>query len=727
MEKKFALLPALFTFLVFILMVFKLRMRSKMKDSSKNLPPGPWKLPLIGHLHLFITSLPHYRLRDLAKKHGPLMHLKLGEVSHIIVSSPEVAQQVMKTHDINFANRPSLLAARIIMYNCTDIAFAPYGSYWRQLRKICTLELLSAKRVQSFRLIREEQVSNLVTLISSNNAGLPINLGEMLYNLSYSITSRTAFSGRGNKQLEEVRFNSVMKILLEEAAGFSVADLYPSIKLLYVVSGMKRKLERLHQDFNEMIERIIEEHKANKAKLQKGDNEIDDLVDVLLNLQEQGDIEFHLTTDNIKAVILFSSKKTIVPISYLFAGHVCSWNETSATVIEWAMSEMMKNPRVMEKAQAEVRQVFDRTGHVNESNIHELNYLKMVIKETLRLHPPGPLLLPRENVERCEMNGYEIPAKSRVLINIWAMGRDPNYWNEAERFNPERFLESSIDFRGASFEYIPFGGEGGCVPACHMLPVSNSLKLFASTPKYQQQFAPLLKHKRFVSFFKCRPGATVCKLGGEDKSADNSQGSPWKAIEKAIGNFGKQQSIEDVLRQQMEKEEYYDEGSGKPPGGGGGNGGSGDGSGGSEDEGFSGILDETLQVILATIGFILLYVYIISGEELGRLTKDYIKFLFGGKKSVRLKRAMKKWRRFLENLKEKKEDDELWLEKAIITTPTWYDSPDKYKRLLGTPVESDDAGTDDEYGDDDADNNNNADNDADADNDGGDDEYDDYD
>ncbi|OMO89203.1 hypothetical protein COLO4_19851 [Corchorus olitorius] len=214
------------------------------------------------------------------------------------------------------------------------------------------------------------------------------------------------------------------------------------------------------------------------------------------------------------------------------------------------------------------------------------------------------------------------------------------------------------------------------------LPVSNSLKLFASTPRCQQQFAPLLKHKRFLSFSKCRPGAAVCKLGGEDKSADNSQGSPWKAIEKAIGNFGKQQSIEDVLRQQMEKEEYYDEGSGKPPGGGGGNGGSGDGSGGSEDEGFFGILDETLQVILATIGFILVYVYIISGEELGRLAKDYIKFLFGGNKSVRLKRAMNKWRRFFENLKEKKESDELWLEKAIITTPTWLCHPCCYDMLL---------------------------------------------
>ncbi|XWS73896.1 hypothetical protein CRYUN_Cryun02cG0168600 [Craigia yunnanensis] len=232
------------------------------------------------------------------------------------------------------------------------------------------------------------------------------------------------------------------------------------------------------------------------------------------------------------------------------------------------------------------------------------------------------------------------------------------------------------------------------------LPVTNSLKLFASASPCQQQFAPLLKHKRYASMLKFRQGTTLCRLGGEDKSAGDNEGSPWKAIEKAIGNFGKQQSIEDVLKQQIEKQEYFDEGSGKsPPRGGGGNGGGGggDGSGGSEDEGLSGILDETMQVILATIGFIFLYVYILTGEELTRLAKDYIKFLFGGNKSVRLRSAMYKWRSFFEKLTEKKEYDKYWLEKAIITTPTWYDSPDKYRRVLNSYLESDsDSDSDDD-------------------------------
>ncbi|XP_022716763.1 cytochrome P450 71D10-like [Durio zibethinus] len=438
MELHLPSFQVLLTFLLVFLMIFKSIKKSKIKDSPKNLPPAPWKLPFIGHLHLLMFSLPHHRFGELAKKHGSLMHLQLGELSHIVVSSPEAAKEVMKTHDINFANRPFLLPGRIVFYNFTDISFAPYGGYWRQLRKICTLELLSTKRVQSFRSVREEQISNLIRSISSST-GLTINLGEMLNNLSYSIVLSTAFGGRC-KQHEA--FLSVMKKILEAVAGFSISDLFPSIKLFHMISGMTAKLEKLHQDTDDILESIIEEHKASKANPKNGDDVTDDLVDVLLNLQDHGGLEFPLTIDNIKAVIL----------DILIGG-----TDTASNTVEWAMSEMMKNPRMLEKAQAELRQVFDRKGDVNESDLHELKYLKLVIKETLRLHPPVPLLVPRENVEKCEINGFEIPAKSKVVVNAWAIGRDPKYWNEAERFNPERFLNSSVDYKGANFEFIPFG------------------------------------------------------------------------------------------------------------------------------------------------------------------------------------------------------------------------------------------------------------------------------
>ena len=143
MEHQFFSFPVLSTFIIFLFMLLKLGKRFKTNNLIPNLPPGPWKLPIIGNMHLLAGSLPHHSLRDLAKKFGPLMHLQLGEVSTIIVSCPQTAAEVMRTHDIIFANRPDMLFANILIYNATDIAFSPYGDYWRQLRKICVLEMLS--------------------------------------------------------------------------------------------------------------------------------------------------------------------------------------------------------------------------------------------------------------------------------------------------------------------------------------------------------------------------------------------------------------------------------------------------------------------------------------------------------------------------------------------------------------------------------------------------------
>ena len=155
--------------------------------------------------------------------------------------------------------------------------------------------------------------------------------------------------------------------------------------------------------------------------------------------------------------------------------------ETSSTTTVWAMAEMIKNPAVMKKAQAEVRAIYGKRGTVDESQLHELKYLHAVIKETLRLHPPASLIPPRESGEQCEIFGYEIPAKSRVYVNLWAIGRDPGYWTEPEKFIPERFLDSKIDFKGSNFNYIPFGAGRRICPGMSFalpmmeLPLAQSL------------------------------------------------------------------------------------------------------------------------------------------------------------------------------------------------------------------------------------------------------------
>ncbi|KAK2967946.1 hypothetical protein RJ640_026373 [Escallonia rubra] len=428
--------------LLILLFFFLLEMRKafKGKNESQQLPPGPRKLPLIGNLLSLVGSLPHHTLTDLAKRYGPLMHLQLGENSVFVVSSPRVAKEVLKVHDHAFLNRPKLVALKVVMYDYTDIAFSPYGEYWRQLRKICALELLSAKKVWSFRSIREGEVWHLIDSILSSS-GSVINITEMIDALSNAITCKAVF---GSRYKDQDTLIQVINDTSTSSSGFDLADLFPSCKLLHIFSGMRSKVEKLQQKVDQIFDSIIGERTQNASHNKQNDNaevQEEDLLDVLLRLKESNDLQFPLTSNNIKAVIFD-----------MFAGGT----STSSTTIQWAMSEMIRNPRVMEKAQAEVRQALGEKKRIFETDIQGLSYLKLVIKETLRTHPALPVII-RECSEQCEIDGYVIPKKSRVAVNAWAIGRDPDYWHNAQEFEPERFKDSSIEFSGTNLEYIPFG------------------------------------------------------------------------------------------------------------------------------------------------------------------------------------------------------------------------------------------------------------------------------
>nr|WEQ50545.1 cytochrome P450 71D708 [Salvia officinalis] len=427
---------ALLSFLLFLLVFLKSQRISKSGNGYSRIP-GPKPLPLIGNLHLMLRGAPpHHLFRDLAGKYGPLMRLQLGEIQFLIISSVDLAKQVVRTHDVNFANRPPGLAPETLGYNCTGIGFAPYGEYWRQLRRVCTLELLSARRVQSFRPIREEENMNLCEWVASRQ-GSAANLSEKLYLTSYDVITRAAVGARTEK-------GGMVTAIIEDStklvSGFIMADLYPSIKLLPLITGIQFKIRRMRRRIDRLLDGIIDQHRAANANASAGAVD-EDLVDVLLKIQQDG-TQLNLATDNIKAVLLD-----------MFIGGT----DTSAMTVEWAMSEMIRNSSILNKAQEEVRKVFDGKGYVDEDKFGDLKYLKLIIKETLRLHTPAPLLVPRMNTQTCEIDGYEIPAGTRVIVNAWALGRDPKYWNDAEKFMPERFEESSIDFKGNNLEYIPFG------------------------------------------------------------------------------------------------------------------------------------------------------------------------------------------------------------------------------------------------------------------------------
>ncbi|MED6167487.1 hypothetical protein PIB30_003460 [Stylosanthes scabra] len=427
----------------FLVLIFALLLwLAKKGKSGHKVPPGPWKLPIIGNLHQLVgSSLPQHAFRKLAEKHGPLMHLQLGQISAVIVSSPNMAREIMKTHDLAFADRPEFLASKITAYGSSDIVFAPYGEYLRQMRKICTLELLSSKKVHSFSYIRQEEVANMIETIFKS-AGETINLSKMINNLLSTVVSRAMF---GNLSQDHEQFVSFVKKSIALSDGFDLADLFPSFKSLHFITGTEAKLYKMHVKMDQMLDKIIKKNEERKLEYNtqpEQEEKNENLIEVLLRVLHSGTLDTPITINNVKAVIID-----------IFGGGT----DTSEVVIEWVMSELMRNPRAMKKAQAEIRHALRGKQTIREADVAELPYLKAVISETMRLHPPFPLLVPRQARQDCTIDGYHIPMNTKVIVNSYVLGRDPDYWHDAESFLPERFQDNPIDFKGTNFEYIPFG------------------------------------------------------------------------------------------------------------------------------------------------------------------------------------------------------------------------------------------------------------------------------
>ncbi|XP_047938521.1 cytochrome P450 71A6-like [Salvia hispanica] len=436
------LLAVILSASIFLFFLNRWRRSSSPKPQGR-LPPSPPRLPLLGNLHQLGSAF-HKSIQSLSLRYGPLMLLHFGKVPVLIASSAEAAREIMKHQDLIFSNRPKLSIASRLFYNNRDVAFAPYGEYWRQNRSICVLHLLSSKRVQSYRHVREEETSLMVEKIRELGASSkPVNMNALIQSLTNDVISRVAMGkkyGLGSDTRE---------IYHEFGLLLSIVPLWeyiPCLSWTRRFDGLDKRVERVAEEMDKFLESVLQEHRVRDRR--EGDGGDLDFVDILLDFQRENATRSPIEDDSIKGIVLD-----------MFA----AGTDTSFTTLEWAMSELIRNPKVMKTLQNEVREVAGSKEEINEQDLDKMPYLKAVLKENLRMHPPVPVLSPRELIKDTKVLGYDVAYGTRVMINVGAISKDPSLWENAEEFRPERFLETSKDFRGLHFEFIPFGaGRRGC-------------------------------------------------------------------------------------------------------------------------------------------------------------------------------------------------------------------------------------------------------------------------
>eukprot|EP00252_Welwitschia_mirabilis_P004560 TRINITY_DN14881_c0_g1_i1.p1 TRINITY_DN14881_c0_g1~~TRINITY_DN14881_c0_g1_i1.p1 ORF type:complete len:502 (+),score=9.60 TRINITY_DN14881_c0_g1_i1:436-1941(+) len=411
----------------------------------RKLPPGPPGLPIVGNLFQ-LGSRPNETLQRLSFKYGEIMSLRLGSKTLIVISSPAIAREALKFHDRDLSGRDPFQAAKLFDHDKRGLIFGQPGEHWRMLRKISNRELFSSKKLDSLRHRTRSQISLTLREIfekAKEKGSECISVPEFVFKTSLNLLGEMFF-GRDMfpRQSESFcEFQGILRTLLGLSGSQSVADFLPFLGKID-----PQRVLIVHKRYKKKVYDIIDFFIQNRHCKPQNPSSDKDLLDTLLEIHH-ADPDFTLCDIKIYLYDLFT------------AG-----TDTTMITVEWAMAELIKNPSVMKKAQTEIDEIVGRDRLLNETDIEKLPYVQAIIKETFRLHPAAPLLVPRRAERSCEVAGYVIPQDAQIIVNSWAIGRDPKVWEEPQAFMPERFLQRETDFRGQNYELLPFGtGRRICV------------------------------------------------------------------------------------------------------------------------------------------------------------------------------------------------------------------------------------------------------------------------
>ncbi|KAI7732043.1 hypothetical protein M8C21_008247 [Ambrosia artemisiifolia] len=467
----------LYVYISFALLVVSYFITTHIRWKISNLPPTIFPtLPIIGHLYLLKVPI-NRTFAKISTKHGPIILLQFGSRRVLLVSSPSIAEECFTKNDIVFANRPNLVFGKILGNNYTSLVWAPYGAHWRNLRRIASTEILSTQRLNEFHDIRADEGVELIRKLMSNSSH--VNMKSAFYELTLNVMMRMIsgkrYFGGDIVEVEEEgkRFRKILDEAFSLAGASNLGDYLPMLSW-FGVNGLDKKLVLLREKkdvffqglIKQLREKQVNEEKNNISKKKKKT-----MIEMLLSLQELDPVYYNDEMIRSFVLVRFSSTaKQEYCDRYLAMNTLNLKNiyillsagtETSLGTMEWALSLLLNNPHVLQKAQHEIDLNVGNTRLLKESDISDLPYLRCILNETLRLYPAAPLLSPRSSSEDCVVGGYHIPRGTMLLVNQWAIHHDPTLWTDPERFNPERFegLEGWRD----GFKLMPFGsGRRNC-------------------------------------------------------------------------------------------------------------------------------------------------------------------------------------------------------------------------------------------------------------------------
>ncbi|XP_031272062.1 cytochrome P450 98A2 [Pistacia vera] len=441
-------LPLILLSILSIFLAYKLFQRLRFK-----LPPGPRPLPIVGNLY-DIKPVRFRCFAEWAQAYGPIISVWFGSTLNVIVSDSELAKEVLKENDQQLADRHRSRSAAKFSRDGKDLIWADYGPHYVKVRKVCTLELFTPKRLEALRPIREDEVTAMVESIFKDCTDPQINGKNLLIRkylgaVAFNNITRLAFGKRfvnseGVMDEQGLEFKAVVANGLKLGASLAMAEHIPWLRWMFPLEEEAFAKHGARRD--RLTRAIMEEHTL--ARKQSGGAK-QHFVDALLTLQEKYDL----------------SEDTIIGLLW---DMITAGMDTTAISVEWAMAELIKNPRVQQKAQEELDRVIGVERVMTESDFSSLPYLQCVAKEALRLHPPTPLMLPHRANANVKVGGYDIPKGSNVHVNVWAVARDPAVWKDPLEFRPERFFEEDVDMKGHDYRLLPFGAGRRVCPGAQL-------------------------------------------------------------------------------------------------------------------------------------------------------------------------------------------------------------------------------------------------------------------